>query len=115
MASDNFLAESQFVTFLCVNSDFSGQQGAAGGIQGGTQVIGHEVDPMKICDICQRTVDSLTPCPVECADLEMCGNCQADILARFHLVERRILEVRAQLRLEAIGAWRRERVPQPKP
>jgi ribosome-binding protein aMBF1 (putative translation factor) len=81
--------------------------------QEGTTVAGCEVSPMKICDICQHTVTSLSQCPVECANLEMCGDCSANILARFHAVEQRILEVRVQLRIEAVEAWRRERAPKP--
>ena len=79
----------------------------------GTHDATREVDQMKICDICSGIATLLTSCPIECENLEMCGNCAANILPRFHSVEKRILEVRVQLRLEAIEAWRLDRAPKP--
>jgi len=64
---------------------------------------------MKICDLCRDTVTNLKPGPCECGSLETCDACSDDLLRRLSQLERRVMEIRSQLRAEAIDAWRKER------
>ncbi|MCG3147958.1 MAG: hypothetical protein PCFJNLEI_01399 [Verrucomicrobiae bacterium] len=66
---------------------------------------------MKICDVCQKVVDRLQGGPAEMSQSEICGECAADILRRFALVEQRLAESKRQWRNDVITEWRRERRP----
>lgn len=64
---------------------------------------------MKICDLCQCKVSALRNGPPEFPQMETCEECDRDLLRRLSAIESRILEIRLQLRAEAVAEWRRER------
>jgi hypothetical protein len=64
---------------------------------------------MKICDLCQKKVTSLRTGPPELPASETCEECDQDLLRRLSMLEAQIVEIRQQLRVEAITEWRRER------
>ncbi|MGA2137521.1 MAG: hypothetical protein ABSH14_01540 [Verrucomicrobiia bacterium] len=64
---------------------------------------------MKICDICAKTVTRLDPGPPELESVEICEECSRDLLRRFAGGERRLAEMKRQMRDTAITEWKRER------
>src|SRR6185503_9987820 len=70
-----------------------------------------EVDQMKICDVCKHVVDRLQDGPPELPRIEVCGECVADMLRRFALLNQRSEDAKRLMRINELAEWRRDRAP----
>jgi hypothetical protein len=60
--------------------------------------------------MCRKTVTHLQPGPPEVEPpCETCEECFQDLLRRLSAGERRLTEMRQQMRIDVITEWRRER------
>jgi hypothetical protein len=64
---------------------------------------------MRICDLCLKKVSALRNGPPEFPQMETCEECDHDLLRRLSSIEACIVQIRLQMRAEAVTEWRRER------
>jgi hypothetical protein len=66
---------------------------------------------MKICDLCKKVTPRLNEAPGHLKPIEVCDDCQRDLLERLKKLEERMAESRGKGRAEVFAEWMRDRSP----
>ena len=70
---------------------------------------------MKICDVCQQTVEQLQAGPKGMEKLDCCRACLDDLHRRIHVIEQSLRQQREQLWRVMLDDWRKARAPELEP